>query len=165
VLKKKPVLEQQAVEAVSESGVDEAVVETEPTETVELTSDADTNGGAETQTSGVTTRRILRPSGTQIKQLTLTKDALEKALSPENALSRRHLLKPENLVRRHRTVLDGRNSKVHLARPLHRSLPIRHRLITDGGRDVPEAEKAKPTIKDLPSVIRTLRDFERSKSE
>ena len=82
VLKKKPVLEEKPVEAISESEVDEAVVETEPTETVELTSDADTNGGAEIQTSGVTTRRILRPSGTQIKQLTLTKDALEKGVKP-----------------------------------------------------------------------------------
>ena len=81
VLKKKPVLEEMPAEVLSDSEGHEAVTETEPAETVDLPSDAETNG-AETATSSVTTGRILRPSGTQIKQLTLTKDALEKGVKP-----------------------------------------------------------------------------------
>jgi translation initiation factor IF-2 len=70
-------------EVPTEAVADEQVApEPEPAPSAE-TSDADaaTNGATET-VPDVTTRRILRPSGTQIKQLTLTKDALEKGVKP-----------------------------------------------------------------------------------
>jgi translation initiation factor IF-2 len=56
--------------------------EPEPTTVVETAeAEAPTNGAADV-VQEVTTRRILKPTGTQIKQLTLTKDALEKGVKP-----------------------------------------------------------------------------------
>jgi translation initiation factor IF-2 len=52
-------------------------------ESVESGADVDTNGAAEAaRPSSITTHGIVTPAGTQIKKLTLTKDALEKGVKP-----------------------------------------------------------------------------------
>ncbi|MGI8811130.1 MAG: translation initiation factor IF-2, partial [Pyrinomonadaceae bacterium] len=75
VLKKKavevpgPEIAAEIPEAVDEAGVQEIESLAEPTE-------------EETETATTASPRVLRPSGTQIKQLTLTRDALDKGVKP-----------------------------------------------------------------------------------
>jgi translation initiation factor IF-2 len=79
VLVKKTKAPELPTEAVAEV---EVAPEPEPTPVAETNEvEGPTNGAPET-VQEVTTRRILRPTGTQIKQLTLTKDALEKGVKP-----------------------------------------------------------------------------------
>jgi hypothetical protein len=60
--------------------------------------------GRSTGTTTVETKptpgRILRPGGTQIKQLTLTRDALQKGVKPGERVVSEAPTRPENLIRR-----------------------------------------------------------------
>ena len=77
VLKKKAVEVEpvQEVETVAEPAAETAPVETEEVETP-------SEVPATTTETAATTPRIVRPGGTQIKQLTLTRDALQKGVKP-----------------------------------------------------------------------------------
>src|SRR5688572_6439918 len=76
VLKKKTVEEPVDVEPAPVVVAEEALVEAEELEAVPEVEEPPV-----TETAG-TPPRILRPSGTQIKQLTLTRDALQKGVKP-----------------------------------------------------------------------------------
>jgi translation initiation factor IF-2 len=82
VLKAKKVEDAPAVEAEPEE-IETEVPSVEAEEEAPAAAETESNGSADiAPATATTTRRILKPSGTQIKQLTLTKDALEKGVKP-----------------------------------------------------------------------------------